>query len=128
MGESVSRILLVEDDVDHAELIARVLQTSPHGYTLHIAGSIGEAYSAIADFKPHLIIADVLLSDGTGMDLISVSRAKDSKIPVILISSQGGGILEEEAKKAGVCRYIIKSERTIAEIPDIAAHILQMDE
>ncbi len=128
MKENSSRILLVEDDVDHAEILARVLQTSPYGYVLHVAGSIGEAYSAIACFKPHLIIADVLLSDGRGMDLASVSRAKDSKIPIILVSSQGGRIIEEEAKKAGVSRYIVKSERTIAEIPDIAARVLAMEE
>ncbi len=122
------RILLVEDDEDHAELLARALQAAPYGFILYIAKNISEAFSAIVDFKPHLIIADVLLSDGQGVELASRSHVKNSRIPIILISSQGGGIIEEEAKKAGVCRYVVKTERTISEIPDIAAQVLHIEQ
>ncbi len=120
------RILLVEDDKDHAELLARVLKASPYGYTLYVAGSIAEAHSAIGDFKPQLIIADTLLSDGQGLQLAVESHNKDSKIPIILISSQGSGIIEEEAKKADVYRFVVKSEKTIADMPDIAARVLRL--
>ncbi len=121
-----SRILLVEDDKDHAELIAHALQTSSYGYILHVTGSLSEALSEIVDFNPQLIIADALLSDGKGSQLAVEPHIKSARIPIIIISSQGGEIIEEEAKKAGVCQYVVKTERTISEIPDIAAQVLHI--
>jgi PleD family two-component response regulator len=128
MTREHTRILLVEDDVDHAELLKRVLQTSTYGFSLRIAGSIHEANTVMQVFRPHLIIADALLSDGRGTELAKKPYVKEGKIPVILISSEKNSFIEDEAKRAGISRYIIKSENTFNTIPEITAKILQLRE
>ncbi len=70
MAGRVSDILLVEDDQDHADLIQRAFESSEHSFRLRVVGTLDEARSVLATSPPCLVITDLLLPDGRGVELI----------------------------------------------------------
>lgn len=64
------RILIVEDHLDTAELMARLLRR--RGHDVHIAASAADAMAAVSDGQPvfQLALSDVILPDGDGIELL----------------------------------------------------------
>ncbi|HRR75228.1 MAG TPA: response regulator [Ruminococcus sp.] len=69
-------ILLVEDDSD----IMRVNRTflENEGYTVHCADSVQKAEFQLEECVPDLVLLDVMLPDGDGMDFCAVLRKKNT--------------------------------------------------
>ena len=61
-------ILVVDDEIELANALATGLRRE--GYTVSTAGSLAEAFDAVARRAPRLIILDVLLPDGVGLSLL----------------------------------------------------------
>ena len=64
-------ILLVEDDADLRNMIARGLQAT--GYMVFQAGNFSQALDEMA-IKPNLMILDINLPDATGWDVAELAR------------------------------------------------------
>jgi len=109
MNDKNTNILLVEDEPGHAELIRRSFKSASEPVSLTVARNLHEARSSIAKSTPDLIIADFLLPDGKGIELIP-DKKKDSPYPVIILTSYGDELVAVEAMKAGAFDYIVKSE------------------
>ena len=88
-------ILTVEDDVDLAQLNARLLRRQ--GYDVLVAYSISEARALIKDIKPDMFILDIQLPDGDGMSLCKELRM-DSDAPILFLT----GMTETEDKVTGL--------------------------
>ncbi len=116
MHRGTIRVLLVEDEEAHAELI-RLSCESRADIRLSVATSLGEARARLAESSPDLVIVDSLLPDGRGLDLAR-ERGGD-EYPVILMTSHADAAMEAEALKAGISRYVVKSEATLLAIPEI---------
>jgi len=86
------RVLLVEDDPAQRFLLAAYLSQS--GFQVLEAGSVGEAWLHIREGSPDLVLLDLNLPDGDGLDLARELRAKD--LPVIVVS------LREEDRLVGL--------------------------
>ena len=71
MNDKPARVLLVEDDEAHAELIRRAFAGHGTQYDLAVAGNLAEARNYLTDTLPDLIIADLRLPDGKGTDLLA---------------------------------------------------------
>ena len=112
-------ILLVEDDEDHAELIRLGFGSRDEEIVLRIARSLEEARAALAEAPPDAIIIDSLLPDGRGLELLADGGGAPPSA-VILLTSHGDEAMKAEALAAGVLEYVIKSETTLLELPDIA--------
>jgi hypothetical protein len=69
------RILIVEDHLDTAELMGRLLRR--RGHEVFIATSAAEAATAVSDGQApfHLALSDVILPDGNGIELITKLKA-----------------------------------------------------
>ena len=117
-------ILLVEDDQDHAELIQRAFESSDHSYRLRVVGTLNEARSALSSSPPSLVITDLMLPDGRGVELIH-SESEKAAFPVIVLTSFGNENVAVEAIKAGALDYVVKSQETLADMPHIAQHALR---
>ena len=64
-------VLLVEDEAGHAELALRAFEDRGADFTVSVAQTIDEARARLrSDRPPHLVIADWLLPDGEGLDLL----------------------------------------------------------
>ena len=80
------QILLVEDEAELAQVIARNL--ARHGHEVVSAGSAEDAVLSLAERWPDALILDINLPDLTGWDVLRrLSEADRSTLPVIVISA-----------------------------------------
>jgi len=79
-------ILLVEDHEDSAEVMSRFLQEK--GYDVMTCATLAEALAAANDQSFDLVLCDIGLPDGTGIDLIQSLRQRSS-IPAIALTGFG---------------------------------------
>jgi DNA-binding response OmpR family regulator len=82
------RILIVEDDVDIAELVARYLDRA--GYATERATSGREALDRIVHAPPDLVILDLMLPQMDGLDVCRSVRAnaKTASVPIIMLTAR----------------------------------------
>lgn len=106
------RILVVED---HAMVrdgfVALINRESGLEVCAEAAGQ-SEALALIEASKPDLVIADMLLSEGSGRDLLKSARALHPALRFLMISMQDEEIYAERCIKAGASGYIMKHSAT----------------
>lgn len=78
-------VLLVEDDEDYAEIISHSLKRDGHE-VVHV-DTIKGAVRFCERKRPDLAVLDVLLPDGTGLELCTALREANSSLPVLFLSS-----------------------------------------
>lgn len=78
-------LLVVDDDQEIRKLLARYL--GEQGFRVSVAGSKREFNERIATEKLDLVILDVLLPDGSGLDLCRHLRQRQPHLPVILVTA-----------------------------------------
>jgi signal transduction histidine kinase len=117
-------ILVLEDEATHAELIRQGLLKSPDKYRVTIAQNLKEARSVLLSDPPGLIIADWLLPDGKGIEILP---RKNGQVitPVVIMTSHGDEKLAVEMLKSGAIDYIVKSEFIFKNMPRIAGRALR---
>jgi DNA-binding response OmpR family regulator len=83
-----SRILVVEDDQDIAQLVTRYLQKA--GYTAEIIASGRDAIGAIGARPPDLLILDLMLPHVDGLEICRFVRSheKTAAIPIIMLTAR----------------------------------------
>ena len=85
------RILLVEDEPANRVLLRAVLARAPDAAIrtadLREAGTLGEARKALADHQPELVVLDMRLPDGNGLDLAREVMETGPERPAVLILS-----------------------------------------
>ncbi|TAJ99871.1 MAG: response regulator [Chloroflexota bacterium] len=96
------RILLVEDEPANRALIrailARAREAALEGYVLLEAGTIAEARAILASEPLDVVLLDVRLPDGTGLDLAAEIRASQTATARIVIVS--ASVLPAERSRA----------------------------
>ncbi|MGB6065426.1 MAG: sigma 54-interacting transcriptional regulator [Desulfomonilaceae bacterium] len=122
MAREIVNILLVEDDEAHAEAVRRAFRKNCAIVKLEWAPSIQAALASLEKSIPHLVIADWLLPDGKGIDLLPSDR---ELFPVILMTSHGNEKIAVDAMKAGVLDYVVKSPSAFTAMPRIAERALR---
>jgi len=121
--ESIN-ILLVEDDEAHAEAVRRAFQAARFPVDLHCAFSLQQAAAFLKESVPDLVIADWLLPDGKGTDILPADK-EQLAFPAVLMTSYGNEQLAVSAMKAGAVDYVVKSPSTFAQMPYIAERALR---
>ena len=83
-----SRVLIVEDDSDIAELVARYLDKA--GFSTERAASGREALQTIAAKPPDLVILDLMLPHVDGLEVCRLVRASDATaaVPIIMLTAR----------------------------------------
>ncbi len=79
------RILVVDDDPEIRKLLARYVESQ--GFRVLLAASCRELRDQLATHHVDLIVLDVMLPDGSGLDLCRDLRAQRSKVPIILLTA-----------------------------------------
>ncbi len=118
-----AHVLLVEDEEAHAELARAAFERAPE-FRLTVAASVGQARAALAASPPQLVIADLQLPDGRGIELLPADPGRAS-YPVLITTSHGDESVAVEAMKAGALDYFVKSAEALAELPRFAARALR---
>ncbi len=100
------RMLLVEDEPATLRLMARLLRSL--GHTVTTAGTITAAFEAVELDEFDMIISDIGLPDGTGLDLIRRVTALRGPTPAIALTGYG---MEEDivrSRAAGFTTHMTK--------------------
>jgi DNA-binding response OmpR family regulator len=98
-------ILVVDDDADTARLMSRLLQK--RGYVVKSAASIRSAVEQMELGPVDLLISDITLSDGSGLDLMRQLGAGRS-LSGIAISGHGEDADVAASLAAGFARHMVK--------------------
>jgi PAS domain S-box-containing protein len=118
------KILLIEDEDPHAELIQRAFEDQIHIFTIHRAKSLAEARTYMRLNEVDLIIADWRLPDGESMELLP-SHNDPLYTPIILMTSYGNERIAVEALKSGALDYVVKSPESMLDMPHIAEKAIE---
>lgn len=98
-------VLLVEDDPAMRRFLRATLTT--HGYRLVEAASAEEGVAALTAQAPEVVLLDLGLPDGDGIDL--TRRVREwSQVPILVLSARGREADKVEALDAGADDYLTK--------------------
>ncbi len=104
------RILIVDDHALVRAGLAELIEAEPD---LEVCGQAAEAPAAldlIAKTHPHLVVVDLVLKEGSGLDLIKQIKAIDPTIRMIVSSMHDERIYGERALAAGAMGYVEKDQ------------------
>jgi len=120
------KILYVEDEIDHVILTERVLGENLHTpFQLIHAETIAEALKRLdEDPEIDLILSDLRLPDGTGLDLLKKVRERKSAPAVILVTGQGDQEAAVTALKAGAIDYLVKQTDYLHRLPIVISNAI----
>src|SRR5688500_9722784 len=99
-------ILVVDDERDLATTCERLLRRL--GYRVAIADSCAAAFAALGADPRVLVISDVRLPDGSGLDVIKAARRRPKPIPSIAITGQPSESGRQAAADLGAAGYLAK--------------------
>lgn len=102
----IPKILVVEDEVDYAVTYERLLRRQ--GYAVITAGSRGAGLEAIQAGPLDLVIADLRLGDGDGLDVVRAARQAAVPTPAIVITGFASEASRQAALAAGAVAYLPK--------------------
>jgi two-component system, OmpR family, response regulator len=80
------RVLVVDDEPNLAEVVTMALRFQ--GFTVETAATGREALAAVAKFKPHLMVLDVMLPDMDGFEVASRLGAQRAGVPIIFLTAR----------------------------------------
>ena len=99
-------ILIVDDDPSICQILTKILTNQ--GYRTITAVTCSEVRSILKKEHIDLILLDLMLPDGDGIDLAKEIIQKNSQLPIILISAHGTIERAVEATKIGVYDFLEK--------------------
>ena len=104
-NEKLPRILLVEDDADTRQILSKLLQR--HGYEVTTADCVRKGLELSARGRFDIVISDLGLPDGSGLDLMRQIKALYG-LPGIALSGFGADDDLRMSRAAGFSEHIIK--------------------
>jgi two-component system, NtrC family, response regulator AtoC len=102
----MERILVIDDDPGFRELLAAIL--SDEGYGVESGASIADAVRLGAARQYNLVISDLRLPDGSGIEILRWFSEQAPNVPVIMITAFGTFESAVEAVKLGAEDYLGK--------------------
>jgi DNA-binding NtrC family response regulator len=101
-----ARILVVDDDTAMREMMSLALRKE--GHNLRVASSAEEARQAIDQSTFDVIVTDIYLGDGTGLEVLEHCRDACPEAKVILVTAHGTVETAASARRLGVYDYLAK--------------------
>lgn len=96
-------VLLLDDSPEMLRLNAKVLR--PQGYAIMSAGTLQKARTILAEIKPDVIVLDIDLPDGNGIDFC---REVQGEIPVVFLTARSDEQAAREGLQAGGSAFLTK--------------------
>jgi DNA-binding response OmpR family regulator len=99
-------LLVVEDERDILQNHRDFLEN--HGYSVLPAENLAQAREHLSNAAPDAIVLDIMLPDGSGLDLLTELRTVRNKIPVILLTAWGKAKDVAKGLRLGANDYLSK--------------------
>lgn len=109
MNEELKRVMCVEDDPDIRTILEFSL-VDVGQYEAHICASGQEALAAVADFRPQLVLLDVMMPDMTGPQTLAALRElpQMAGVPTVFLTAKAMPDELERLLEHGATGVIVK--------------------
>ncbi len=107
--DEMTRILIIDDDVDSASALSNLLQESGYDDT-QVAYSAAGALQVAVAYDPNIIFVDIELPDMSGYDLARLlsQHSHLQRTQLIALTDSGEHPGREHARTSGFARYLVK--------------------
>jgi DNA-binding NarL/FixJ family response regulator len=112
---ALTRVLIVDDHPLVREGLIGLLSAEADFEVCGEAANLSEARQLVKETRPHVVIVDLNLPDGSGIELIKELREGPRDIKVLVLSMHDESLFAERSLRAGAVGYVSKHEapRTI---------------
>jgi two-component system OmpR family response regulator len=100
------RVLVVDDEPNIADVVAMALRYQ--GFAVETAGSGRDALAAVGEFRPHLMVLDVMLPDFDGFEVARRLGAQRGDVPIIFLTARDATEDKVRGLTAGGDDYVTK--------------------
>ncbi|WP_226687045.1 response regulator transcription factor [Stutzerimonas stutzeri] len=102
----MSELLLIDDDEELCELLISWL--AQEGFVAHACHDGNSARQALAQHQPAAVVLDVMLPDGSGLELLKQLRSEHPDLPVLMLSGRGEPLDRILGLELGADDYLAK--------------------
>jgi DNA-binding NarL/FixJ family response regulator len=109
-GPAAKTILIVDDHPTLRRGLAALIDSEPDLAVCGEAATCPAALAAIPERRPDLVIVDLALGKGDGLDLVKEMRKRHPAIPALVLSMYDEAVYAERSLKAGARGYVTKQQ------------------
>src|SRR5690348_3637852 len=102
----MATLLIVEDEAVLARNLVK--KFSRQGFSVHHAATVGEGLRRAAEIHPDVVLMDLRLPDGSGLDALPKMLASEPELPIIMMTAYGSVADAVEAMQRGARDFVLK--------------------
>jgi DNA-binding NarL/FixJ family response regulator len=118
------KVLIIDDHPIFCLGMSELINKEPDLMVCDSIESMKKACEAISRLKPDLVIIDISLKDGNGLDLVQEIKKEYEGLPTLVLSMYDESLYAERALLAGAYGYIMKQE-AIPKVVEAIRHVLK---
>ncbi|MBN2506865.1 MAG: response regulator transcription factor [Verrucomicrobia bacterium] len=107
-----TRVLLVDDHPILRQGLAQLINLEADMTICGEAEDSPHAFSAVCELNPDIVVVDISLRGGNGIELVKNIKARLPDMPILVLSMHDESLYAERALRAGSRGYIMKEEAT----------------
>jgi len=105
-----TKVFIVDDHPILCEMVAAMLGSDPSFEVVGMASSIRETLAAVGPCGPDLMLIDLALKDGSGIQLVRTLRSRGIKARMLVLTGVRSKGVAAEAFSVGVVGYVLKEQ------------------
>ena len=106
--DATTRVVLVDDHELIRQGLAKAFERDPAMGVVGQAGSVVQALAAYEALTPDVLVTDLQLPDGSGLDIIRTIRQRDEQIGLVMLTMHSGDAQIFAAMEAGASAFVGK--------------------
>lgn len=119
------RILYVDDSSLDRDLVRHALEVEHGGFQMVEAASRADFEARLAEGSYDVVLSDFNILGFEGLQVLDAVRAKNAKLPVVIVTGTGSEEIAVEAMKRGAADYVIKTPKHIQRLPKSIQAVLE---
>ena len=104
-----TRVVLVDDHVLIREGLRRAFEHTDEFEVVGEAGSVADAVALVGELTPDVVVMDVRLPDGSGLDAARALRASQPQVGIVVLTMYAGDEQLFDALESGASAFVAKS-------------------
>ena len=115
-------ILMVDDNMGFIERMKGLVEEVKNVGYINIASDYNEAFKAVNEEKPDIILLDINLPGKSGIEILKKVRGEGNTCKVIMLTNHADDYYRQQCKELGADYFLDKSN-DFAKVPDIISRL-----